>query len=441
MATYYVWNGATGGTNTGGSWTNAYLTFAQAVTAATANGDFIYVHYTHLDEIGAGTTYTFANNVRVISVNKDSNDTPTVMGTSAWIGSSTAQRSITLAGGYNVYFYGMTFRTADWLQFGATDSSHYEFESCYMWNSGPISGNYPSSMRFGGASNSYIKFINTTFRFSQSTQNFCIRQSRLEFEVCNISTAGSAPTTLFDDNFEGNTQIESAPNVNLVGCDFSHVTGTLVGNFNGSPKTFVFSQCKFGNGVTVLAAQTPANKGSGVVWLFDCSNTDTHGIFGYYDSFGSCVSDTGIYFTSGVAGQSWKIVTTANCSYYTPFVTPFVDWYNNSTTTITPYFEILRDGSTTPLQNDEVWGDFFAKTTSGSTQSTEYSDRMTLLGTPANQTAGGGTDLWTGKGASAWSGKIDSGVSVIPAEVGHIRGRVCVGEPSITVYVDPQIRI
>jgi hypothetical protein len=32
------------------------------------------------------------------------------------------------------------------------------------------------------------------------------------------------------------------------------------------------------------------------------------------------------------------------------------------------------------------------------------------------------------------------GAFFIAAEIGHIRGRVCVGEPSITVYVDPQIR-
>ncbi len=207
-----------------------------------------------------------------------------------------------------------------------------------------------------------------------------------------------------------------------------------------APATFVFSQCKLGANVTILATQTPANKSSGAAYVFDCSSGDTHGIFGYYDAFGSCVSDTGIYYTTGAAAQSWKIVTTANCSYYTPFVSPFVDFYNTGTTSITPRFEILRDGSTTAFQDDEVWGEFFVKTTSGSTQSTPSSDRMALLGTPANQATGAGTGSWTGEAASAWSGKVDSGSAVTPAESGHIRGRVVVGEPSITVYVDPQIR-
>ena len=66
---------------------------------------------------------------------------------------------------------------------------------------------------------------------------------------------------------------------------------------------------------------------------------------------------------------------------------------------------------------------------------------MTLLGTPADQAESikSGAD-WTGENAAAWFGKLDSGAAITPAEIGHIRARVCVGEPSITVYVDPQIR-
>ena len=64
---------------------------------------------------------------------------------------------------------------------------------------------------------------------------------------------------------------------------------------------------------------------------------------------------------------------------------------------------------------------------------------MAILGTPANLDAGAGLGSWTGEGGTAWSGKADAG-SITPAESGAIRGRWVVGEPSITVYVDPQIR-
>jgi hypothetical protein len=62
---------------------------------------------------------------------------------------------------------------------------------------------------------------------------------------------------------------------------------------------------------------------------------------------------------------------------------------------------------------------------------------MTLLGTPANQAAGGAT--WTG-GTTPWSGKLATNATITPQEIGNLSARVCVGEPSITVYVDPQIR-
>lgn len=446
MATYYVNSGATGGTNAGTSWTNAYLTFAQAVTAATGSGDIILVHYTHQDQTAADTTYTFGNNVSVISVNKDSSDAPTAMGTGGWIGHDSSNRLVALAGAYRVFVYGVTFRvsgsTADQLRVDCSDGSNFEFESCYFWQGNTAS---QTGMRFGGTNNAYIRFVNTTFRFGATGQNIAFRSGRTEFEGCTISSAGSAPTTLIDDTHAGSGESDSGPDVMFLGCDLSHITGTLVGSMNNQTRGFAFVQCKLGANVTILATQSPANKSSGYARVHDCSSADTHGLFGYYDAFGSLVSDTGIYFTSGAAGQSWKIVTTANCSFYTPFVSPFVDLYHTGTSSITPYFEVLRDavgrpGPVDAYQNDEIWGEFFVKTTSGSTQSTEYSDRMALLGTPANQASGAGIGSWTGEDQYAWSGKVDSGSALTPAESGHIRGRVAVGEPSITVYVDPQIR-
>lgn len=440
MATYYVWSGATG-TNAGTSWTNAYTAFGSAVTAATASGDVILVHYTHQENLAIATTYTFGNNVNIISVNKDSSDAPTAMGTGGWVGHGGGSNSVDviLNGAFKVSLFGMTFRTSgsdvNNLDFATSDGSHFEFDNCYIWQGcSSASANINVGSSSSTAANGFAKFTNSTFRFGNISQSLRVGQCRALFEYCTIASAGSAPTTLFDSSGRG------GPTVEFLGCNLSYVTGTLVASMSAVPGSVVFSQCKLGANVTILATQTPANKSSGAAYVFDCSSGDTHTFMGYYDAFGSCVSDTGIYYTTGAAAQSWKIVTTANCSYYTPFVSPFVDFYNTGTTSITPRFEILRDGSTTAFQDDEVWGEFFVKSTSGSTQSTPSSDRMALLGTPANQATGAGTGSWTGEAASAWSGKIDSGVAVTPAEVGAIRGRVVVGEPSITVYVDPQVR-
>ncbi|MHB1098724.1 MAG: hypothetical protein ACYCZR_04140, partial [Burkholderiales bacterium] len=75
--------------------------------------------------------------------------------------------------------------------------------------------------------------------------------------------------------------------------------------------------------------------------------------------------------------------------------------------------------------------------TTGFTLGSFVNDRMTLLGTPANQAAGAAT--WTG-GTTPWSGKLAPNATITPAEIGNLSARICVGAPSITVYVDPQIR-
>jgi hypothetical protein len=189
-----------------------------------------------------------------------------------------------------------------------------------------------------------------------------------------------------------------------------------------------------------IATQAALNRSTAEVYAFDCATGDTHGLIAYVNPLGAISSDTGIYFTSGAAAQSWKITTTANASFYLPFVTPWLGYYNTGTSAITPYLEILRDGSATAYDDDEVWLDVAAKTTSGSTQATLYTSRMTLLGSPAANAAGAGLGSWTGESGTAWSGKIALGSSITPAEAGHIQARIVVGQPSITVYADPQVR-
>ena len=113
--------------------------------------------------------------------------------------------------------------------------------------------------------------------------------------------------------------------------------------------------------------------------------------------------------------------------------------FRSSISSITPYFEILRDSSATAYKDDEVSAEFAVKVTSGSVQGTLYSDTATLLAAGADQAAGAGLGSWTGENATAWSGKADSGTSLTPAENGEIIGRLVVGKAGSTVYVNPQI--
>lgn len=440
MATYFV---ASGGSNTSpyDTWAKAATSLATALAAATTDGDIVVIQYNAVPstdaELAADTSYIPAAEILIVSASNDggSSWTPTEMGTANWIGNSTTNRTISLSGSDREYqIWGVTFRTAgattDSINIGSTSGTAPFLENCYLW-SGNTSTSSVIALTVDGRAYAHLR--NCTFRFGATAQSLAIGSTAI-LENCTISSDGSTPSVLFSS--PGPTPT----NVKCVGCDFSLVTGTLVGNIAG-PVVVEFERCVFGSGVTVLATQSlNPTKASAKAWVFDCSSGDTHGLFGYYDALGSCISDTGIYFTAGAAAQSWKIVTTANAHFQTPFFAPWIDLYNTGTSAITPYFEILRDGSSTAYQNDEVWAEFSAKVTSASTKASFYNDRKTLTATAENQAAGAGLSSWTGENATSWSGKCDSGSSLTPAENGYVRGRLVVGEPSITVYLDPQIR-
>lgn len=441
MATYFV---ASGGSNTApyDTWANAATSLDTALAAATTDGDIVVIQYNAVptvdQENSATTTYTLAaNKMQLLAASNDGGSayTPTPMGTTSWLGNSTAARFASIQGAVTALVYGITLRAGTGtgngsVVGGGSDGACYEMEDCYFWASASAS---VSTFSIGSTSvNSRIRLKNCTYRFGNATQ--VVRfGGMVEHVGGSVDPAGSVPTKfMFINQFP-------AP-VSFTGFDLSHVTTTLVSSGTPGQASVIFDRCELGTGVTVLETQSPANKSSVVAYVFDCAVGDVHGFHGYYDAFGKVESDTGIFFTAGPATQSWKITTTANCSFATPFVTPPIFKYNDALSAITPYLEILRDGSTTAYDNDEVWAEFMAKVTTGSTLASFYSDRMALGGTPAAQANGVGLGSWTGESGTAWSGKIDSGGALTPAEVGDLSAQVCVGLPSATVYVDPSIR-
>lgn len=445
MATYFV---ASGGSNTSpyDTWAKASTSLATALAAASTNGDIVVIQYDGVPstdaEIAADTTYTTTADILLTSGSNDGGSawTPTAMGTANWIGNSTTNRGVIINGSFRVMIFGLTLRvsgstTFDSITIGSIES-HYEVEECYLWI-----GNTNISCRIqlgSAATNSYVKLKNCTLRFGNTSQ-FLVQRGRLLIEGGSISSAGSSPTTLFQDG------TDAAGIVEVVGCDLSVITGTLVGNYSTTPHTFTFRQCKLGSGVTVLASQTPSSLGTADVWTFDCSSGDQHYQIGYYNAFGSMLVDTGIYANDnptydGTNKCSWKIVTTSACALTRPFVSPWITKYHSGTSAITPYFEILRDGSTTAFQDDQVWGEWAYKGTTGSTIASMVNDRRNLSASATDQAAGVGLSGWTGEAASAWSGKLAPASTITPAEIGDLSARVCVGAASTTVYVDPQIK-
>lgn len=436
MTTYYVSD--TGNNAAGTSWATAKTTLAGAIALATASGDVILVDKDHTGDnaLAADTTWTVLNNIAIVCVDKDNSDALATMGEAAWLGSSTTSVTLVLGGAYRCRVHGITLRNGGSLNktisVGFTDGAHLEMSDVTLWL-GTTSGAAYINLGPVAVSNAFVYADGLTVIFGTTGQSITAFTGT-ELRHMTVSASGTAPSALFEGVRGGI--------VRLFDCDLSYCgSNSLVGQHStGQPCQYELTRCKLGANYVALESQSPGNKGAASVMLRDCSSGDTHGIMHYADAFGSVVSDAGIYYTTGAAAQSWKVTTTANCSPATPFVTPWIAAYHSGVSSITPRLEILRDGSATAYQDDEVWSEWSAKVTSGTVLGTSYSDGMPLLGTPANQAAGAGTGAWTGENATAWSGKCDSGAAFTPAETGEILARLVVGEPSITVYLDPQIR-
>jgi len=441
MTVYYVDSSATGGTNAGTSWANAYLTFAQAVTAATANNDQIWVGQLHAENLTAATTYTFAANVRVLCINSSTG----ALTTGGFIGNQGTGYNIVLAGAYNVYFYGLGLKTATtgtaYINLNNTDGGHFEFENCTFTLSANTSSyllvNYTAS-----AASNYTKLKDSSIFFGGTGANWYASFAG-PVDLINITLTGQAasPALILRN---------SGTRINAEGCDFSLITGTLFGDAAGNGSGFAqLSNCKLGSGVIIKAAATTVlNKGNGEVIAFNCSSGNEHFRMYHGNALGSTTISTAVYANDGASYNgvnrcSWYIVSTANASYWTPYVSPWFDKYwQNTNTAITPRIEIIRGGTTTAYQNDELWAEWSYQGVYNIPQALFVNTRMVPLGTPANIASSTFTAAeWTGEGATNWFGKLSPASSFTPLNKGYIRARIIIGEPSITIYVDPLIRI
>jgi hypothetical protein len=286
--------------------------------------------------------------------------------------------------------------------------------------------------------------VNPTFNFANAASGITLNGLG-EMTGATYDAGSTSQTVTFTQANAGN-----GVNWTLIGCDFSKQgANTLVGAAAGSGSMQIdLVNCALGTGTVLAAATTVLNKGNTTVNLYNCANGDNHFACAHYDAFGSTVASATIYATGGAKydgtnGVSLKISTTPNCSYFTPYVSPWIDKYNAGGVEITPRLECFRDGSTTIYDNTQVWSELSYQGTSGSTKATIVSNRATPLasGSTTGRTSTLTHASWeTGTSADV-AFKLDHG-AVTPAEIGHLRMRVCVGATEVTdLYVDGKVRL
>jgi len=452
MTVYYVNFAQADDTGDGfTSWATAKKLLQSALTLATTSGDVILWHKDSAETVAADTTLAASANISIISVNKDASDAPTP---GATIGAQATNYSMNFfTGAFKIYVYGVTFKTGTntsstkGMNINHSDGQNLELESCEIQLYAASTG----WMTFGGttaANNTYTKLNNCSLRFSNTAQGIQVQAAIVDIIGTTVASDGQQPAATFKAAANANNF-----RVMATGCDFSHGGGTSViaastGNGLGQ---FQFSNCKIGTGTIFAPDTSVAGKGTTSALLLNCSTGDTHYDFYHHDAFGSTIASATIYANDGAKydgtnGVAWNVTTTANCSFYTPYVSPWIDKYHSGTSAITPSLEGLWINATggAVIENDEVWGEFSFQGTSGSTKATiNGTSRMALLGSPADQTSAKAFGDWTASPATD-SGdttfKLAPAAAVTPAEIGHLRARVVVGQPEITVYVDPTIR-
>jgi hypothetical protein len=451
MATYYVSSVDGSNSDNGTTWALAVATLEYAVEtlAATGGPHTILVDSAHSESFSADTTITPAQDLRIISVNRAGSDAPLA---GALIGAQSTNYSLNISGSWDVYVFGVEMRngtgsTSKDIGFGVSDGAHFEAESCiFNYSGSAAAGRIFIGLNTTNGANAYVRMKNCTLKFGATGQGLAGSGPRMVFEDCSIDSAGSSPAALI------RSQSSTGSVYEFINCDLSHLGGnTLIADFLSSgTQTVVLSNCKIGANMVMMAAPTTVlNKGQTTVWAFNCDDGDEHFRLYHGDALGETRAFDTVYLSDGpsldggTTRVSWQIITRAsNCSFYTPYVSPWTYQWHTGTSQIAPYFEALRSGSTTKYQNDEIWAEFSAQATSGSTRGSFVNDRATIWPlSPADQTASSkGAGDWTGEDATNNAYMKLGEQNITPAELGTLAGRVMVGEPGITVYVCPKIR-
>lgn len=408
-----------------------------------AAGELLYMENVSYP-LTASTTITIPGTVAspciLISTSDTTNAPPTSIAAGASFDASAQTGSIDLTLNGKVLTYGLTITPSGStgqgrVVIGQADDSMIVMEDGAITISNTNSG---GRIYFGTvAGNVKIILKNCALTLGNHVTQSILVGNSLEMYGGSISNTTAQPTALFSMGSSAGADIK------LDGVDLSAITSTLASSASTFYSTLSMYACKLGSGVAVMAAQT--GPGHSEAWVVDCSSGDTHYEFAHYNYWGNTTVSTAIYLNTAdgaeydAAGNkySWR-VESVNGTYQTPYVTPWMDQDNESTSAVTPRIEVMRDGSTTAYNNDEVWAEFSYKGTTGSTRATIVNDRRGLVASAAAQGSSAlGASDWFGE-TTPWYGKLEPTSTITPAEIGLMGARLCVAGANV-VYANPKI--
>lgn len=418
----------------GSSWAEAYTTFAGALAAATTPGDEVWVDMANIAagdaEVAGTTTWTILTGVTVrIGTQSGASDlTSGDMGSTYWFGNSTTGRTINLnAAGTARIVGGLTLRTngnAAITVNGAAVGS-LSASKVTLWNSHPTGGTFVAVGQVETYTDIDELVITIDDTTPPTTQYFRIN-GYIDINKLTATYGGTATSGFF-----GASVNSGVVTLRVHGGDISGLGSgaSICNNFNTTVADIYLENVVLPASFVAMDSQTNLSKAGANLTLRDCSSSGTVVPFLHANSCGELRMESTNKLTAGIAGVSWKIVTTANCSGANPYYSPWMYEYK-AAATVEPTLEVARYDSATAFTDAQFWLETLAKKTSSSVQRTLLSTR----GTGTDIPAGVGTGSWGG--TALWSGELTQGSQVL-AEDGYLQSRICAAVDSKTIYVDP----
>jgi hypothetical protein len=433
MASYYVWSAAAGSAN-GTTWANAYTSLVTAFTGKVA-GDVFYVAHDHLEGAAAAITLTSpgtqANLCKIICVDRGGSVPPVSADrrTTAKIGPTSGSNNLSFNG--SAHYDGLILTSTNAMPMPASTAGYMRFDNCLLWSNDVAIGAILMGNAVGGTT---IELNNTKLQFldpGSYVETSCLVRWR---NTASALVGPNYPTQLF-------TPLSSrGGDVECIGVDLSAMGSgkTIAGTTTSSAVKYRFIDCKLNAAVT--KSLVPSSPGASQVDFIRSGSAGVNYTVHSHRAQGLLIEELTIVRTGGASDGttplSWKVVTTANCSYSTPFECPVIAIWNDTTGSAkTATVEGIWGGGAVP-NDDDVWIELEYLGDASSPQGSFVSDgKIDLLATAAGQTTS--TAAW-GAGSTT---KFKLNVTFTAQLKGWIYCRVKCAKASSTFYIDPLVTL
>jgi hypothetical protein len=345
------------------------------------------------------------------------------------------------------YVYGITFNvgtgvTSNQLTLGESSTNHQVLESCGL---NIVSTGSSGGIRLGNsaiAGIASVELINCTIQFGAVGQSL-FACGKGVIRGGSASASGSDPTNFFSPLHSAG----EACDLLVDGFDFSNWGASLnlvLGGAVVQAGRAVFRNCKLPASWSGLLVSTAFTAMGFRAEMWNCSASDTNYAMRVEDAAGSIRDETTIVHTGGASDGdttiTWKMASSANAEYPVVVLRSPEIFVPNTTTgaSKTLTVEIAQDGTTTALNDDEIWLEVEYLGTSGFPLALFADDaKADVLATAAAQA--NSSETWSG--LSGTNKKQALAVTLTPQEEGVYIVRVCLAKASTTVYVDPKVTV